>query len=47
MVVQDLRSTYRSTNPEVYTNVPLSIKSDAFENVLPQIGDKKNWLICH
>jgi len=41
MVVQDLRSTYRSTNPEVYTNVPLSIKSDAFENVLPQIGDKK------
>lgn len=41
MVVQDLRSTYRSNNPEVYTNVPLSLKSDAFENVLPQIGDKK------
>ncbi|MCE7864935.1 MAG: excinuclease ABC subunit C [Bacteroidetes bacterium CHB5] len=41
MVVQDLRSTYRSTNPEVYTNVPLSVKSDAFENVLPLIGDKK------
>jgi len=41
LVVQELRSTYRSNNPEVYTNLPLSVKSDEFENVVPQIGDKK------
>jgi excinuclease ABC subunit C len=41
LVVQELRSTYRSNNPEVYTNLPLTVKSDDFENVIPQIGDKK------
>ncbi len=41
LVVQELRSTYPSNNPEVYTNVPLIVKSDEFENVIPQIGDKK------
>ncbi len=41
IVVQELRSTYRSTNPEVYTNIALTVKSDEFENVVPQIGDKK------
>jgi excinuclease ABC subunit C len=41
MAVQELRSEYRSTNPEVFTNVALSVKSDEFENVVPQIGDKK------
>lgn len=41
IVVQELRSTYRSNNPEVYTNLPLTVKSDEFENVIPQIGDKK------
>lgn len=41
IVVQELRSTYRSNNPEVYTNLPLIVKSDEFENVIPQIGDKK------
>ncbi len=41
LVVQELRSTYRSNNPEVYTNIPLTVKADGFENVLPQIGDKK------
>ncbi len=41
LVVQELRSTYRSNNPEVYTNLPLTVKSDEFENVIPQIGDKK------
>ncbi|MEY4930195.1 MAG: hypothetical protein RI909_919 [Bacteroidota bacterium] len=40
-VVQELRSTYRSNNPEVYTNIPLIVKSEEFENVIPQIGDKK------
>lgn len=41
LVVQELRSAYRSNNPEVFTNLPLTVKSDEFENVVPQIGDKK------
>jgi excinuclease ABC subunit C len=41
LVVQELRSTYLSNNPEVFTNLPLTVKSDEFENVVPQIGDKK------
>ena len=41
LVVQELRSTYQSNNPEVYTNRTLTVKSDEFENVVPQIGDKK------
>lgn len=39
--VAELRKTYRSSNPEVFTNIALSLKSDDFENVIPQIGDKK------
>jgi excinuclease ABC subunit C len=41
MAVQELRSEYKSNNEEVYTNIALSVKSDSFENVIPQIGDKK------
>jgi excinuclease ABC subunit C len=41
MAVQELRSEYHSNNPEVFTNKELSVKSDAFENIVPQIGDKK------
>ncbi|MFM7856753.1 MAG: excinuclease ABC subunit UvrC [Flammeovirgaceae bacterium] len=41
MAVQELRSEYHSTNPEVFTNIVLTVKSDEFENVVPQIGDKK------
>lgn len=41
LVVQELRTTYRSENPEVYTNLSLSVKSEEFDNVVPQIGDKK------
>ncbi|MDZ7650843.1 MAG: hypothetical protein U5K54_28940 [Cytophagales bacterium] len=44
LVVEELRSTYRSTNPEVYTNLSLPVKSDEFENVVPQIGDKKKLI---
>jgi excinuclease ABC subunit C len=44
LVVQELRTTYRSSNPEVYTNLPLVVKSDDFENVVPQIGDKKKLI---
>jgi excinuclease ABC subunit C len=42
--VLELRSTYRSDNPEVFTNIPLTIKSDDFENVVPQIGDKRKLI---
>ncbi len=41
MAVQELRSEYHSNNSEVFTNKELSVKSDEFENVVPQIGDKK------
>ncbi len=41
LVVQELRTTYLSDNPEVYTNLLLPVKSEDFENVVPQIGDKK------
>jgi len=41
MAVVELRATYRSDNPEVYTNIPLSLKSDEFGNVVPLIGDKR------
>jgi excinuclease ABC subunit C len=41
LVVQELRSANRSNNPEVFTNLMLTVKSDEFENVVPLIGDKK------
>lgn len=41
MAVQELRSEYKSSNPEVYTNFELTVKADDFENIVPQIGDKK------
>ncbi|MBS1949610.1 MAG: excinuclease ABC subunit C [Bacteroidetes bacterium] len=41
LTVAELRQTYRSNNAEVYTNIELLLKSDDFENVVPQIGDKK------
>jgi excinuclease ABC subunit C len=41
LVVQDMRSTFHSRHPEVFTNLPLRVKSDAFENIVPRIGDKK------
>ena len=41
LAVAELREAHLSNNQEVYTNIPLSLKSDDFENVVPQIGDKK------
>lgn len=41
LVVQELRETYHSNNPEVFTNIALHVKADDFENIVPQIGDKK------
>jgi excinuclease ABC subunit C len=39
--LQELRAQSRSTNSTVFSNVPIALKSDAFEFVLPKIGDKK------
>jgi excinuclease ABC subunit C len=39
--LQELRSQSGSTNSTIFSNVPIALKSDAFEFVLPKIGDKK------
>src|SRR6478609_6018952 len=39
---QELRSTARFSNSVVLSNIPLSIKSEEIENLVPQIGDKKH-----
>jgi len=39
---QELRSTARFNNSVVLSNIPLSIKSEEIENLVPQIGDKKH-----
>ena len=41
MAVLELRSTHQSTNPEIFTNVPVIVPEGTVENVVPQIGDKK------
>ncbi|NOS94672.1 MAG: excinuclease ABC subunit C [Cyclobacteriaceae bacterium] len=41
LAVEELRTEYHSNNPEVYTNVALSVKSELYENIIPIIGDKK------
>lgn len=41
MIIAEIRAEYNSTNAEVYTNLPIEVKADDYENVVPQIGDKK------
>lgn len=41
MIIAEIRAEYSSTNAEVYTNLPIEVKADDYENVVPQIGDKK------
>ena len=41
LALLDLRETHHSSNPEIFTNIPLPVKSHAFENTVPVIGDKK------
>lgn len=41
LVTQQLRTETQSTHPIVYTNVALPVADPSFENVVPQIGDKK------
>jgi len=39
---QEIRSSENFNNPVVYSNIPLSIKPEEVENIVPQIGDKKS-----
>ena len=39
---QEIRSTEHFTNSIVLSNIPLSIKPEDIENLVPQIGDKKH-----
>jgi excinuclease ABC subunit C len=41
LAAQELRTEFRSTNPVVYSNIPISVLSADLENVVPQIGDKR------
>lgn len=44
MVAQQLRLETNSTNPVIFSNIPLQVKDDAIENYVPQIGDKKRLI---
>lgn len=41
LAAHELRSTYQSENAQVLTNVPILVREDTVENIVPQIGDKK------
>ena len=43
-VIHQVRSELHSHNAEVYSNIPLLVTPDTFENIIPQIGDKKRLL---
>lgn len=44
LAIQELRTEFRSTNPIVYSNIALPVKSDDYENIIPQIGDKRKLI---
>jgi excinuclease ABC subunit C len=37
----ELRALYHSTNPVIFSNVPILVALEGLENIVPQIGDKK------
>jgi excinuclease ABC subunit C len=41
LAAQELRTEFRSTNSTIFSNIPLIVKSDDLENIIPQIGDKR------
>jgi excinuclease ABC subunit C len=43
-VYYQLREKYNSTNPTVFSNVPLSVKQEIPKNILPKIGDKRKLI---
>ncbi len=40
-VAHEIRSKHHSANHTIYSNIPISIKADEIENIIPQIGDKR------
>lgn len=43
-VTHEIRSKHRSTNQIIFSNIPISIKADGVENIIPQIGDKRKLI---
>jgi excinuclease ABC subunit C len=41
IAAQELRTEFRSTHPIIFSNIPLAVKSENLENIVPQIGDKR------
>ena len=41
LAAHELRIEFRSTNSILFSNLPVTVKSEEVENVIPQIGDKK------
>ncbi|CAN5194629.1 excinuclease ABC subunit UvrC [soil metagenome] len=44
IVAQQLRLETNSTNPEIFSNIPLQVTDELIENTVPQIGDKKKLI---
>ncbi len=44
IVAQQLRIETNSENPVIFSNIPLLVKDETIENVVPQIGDKKKLI---
>ena len=44
IVAQQLRMETGSTHPIIFSNLPLLVKDESIENVVPQIGDKKKLI---
>jgi excinuclease ABC subunit C len=40
-VTLEIRTKHNSINPVVYSNIPIEIKAEDLENIVPQIGDKR------
>ncbi len=43
-VALELRLKYASTNHTILSNIPLTVKPDNVENIVPQIGDKRKLI---
>lgn len=43
-VAHEIRSKHRSPNQIIFSNIPISIKADEVENIIPQIGDKRKLI---
>ena len=41
LAIVELREQAKSTNTEIYSNIPVTVLEDDVENIIPKIGDKK------